>query len=132
MPPFPGPDGIYEKTGYFNLEGLDLVRKRFQVPVALWCNWPVARQKIFRSANFLPDLLLDLMSLRPSGTLALSASIYSRFPVLSKYVETADGRFFEPMADDMPHQSELDNYRLIEYDLLLGNQYAVAASGWGW
>lgn len=117
--------GIYNATGFFNCTGLAETQKRYQVPMALWCNYPVAKEDFVCSANFIAVRLLQFIGLRPTGSLALSADVYSRFPVLSKYVKTADGRFFAPQSPEIPFQRLLDDYRLIQYDLLLGDQYAL-------
>jgi hypothetical protein len=132
LPPFPHPGGIYEAAGFFKGSGLDLVRKRYQVPAALWCNWPAAKENLSFSANFLGIHMLKLMGLSPAGTLELDDVVSSRFPVLGRIVQTADGRSFDPDAPDLPLQSLMEEYRLIEYDLLLGKQYALRAPGWGW
>jgi hypothetical protein len=120
---------IYDQTGFFNCEGLDEVRKRYQVPAVLWSNFSSAKEDFVCSANFVPVRLLQFLGLRPTGSLALSAEVYSRFPVLSNYVQTADGRVFAPQSPDLPDRKLLDDYRMIQYDLLLGKQYALQAGG---
>lgn len=114
----------YDAIGFFNSTGLDKIRKRYQVPAALWCNYPAAKEDFVCSANFIAVRLLQLIGLRPAGSLALSADVYSHFPVLSKYVQTPDGRCFAPQSPQIPFQHLLNDYRLIQYDLLLGKQYA--------
>jgi hypothetical protein len=118
---------IYDQTGFFNCEGLDEVRKRYQVPMVLWTNFETPKEDFVCSANFVPARLLQFLGLRPTGSLALSAEVYSRFPVLSNYVQTADGRVFEPQSTDLPDRQLLEDYRMIQYDLLLGKQYALRA-----
>jgi phosphoglycerol transferase MdoB-like AlkP superfamily enzyme len=123
---------IYSTVGFFKTDSLSQIRKRYQVPAVLWCNWPASKEDFLCSANAIPVRLLQFMGLRPSGSLALTADVYAHFPVLSGYVKTFDGRLFPSRAANLPSQSLLDSYRLIQYDLLIGKQYALAFPGWGW
>jgi hypothetical protein len=116
---------IYQASGFFNSTELVNVQKRYQTPMAVWSNYPKAKEDFICSANFIPVRLLQSIGLRPTGSLALAADVYSHFPVLSKYVQTADGRLFAPQSDGMPFQQLIEDYRLIQYDLLLGKQYAL-------
>ena len=126
----PALGGIYEKTGFFNLPGLAQIQKRYQAPAVLWCNWATAKEDFVCSANYIAVRMLHFMGLSASGCLALNAEVQTRFPVLSNYVRTADGRLFLPQAADLPFQSLLEDYRLIQYDLLQGRQYALRVPGW--
>jgi len=115
----------YDTIRFFNSTELDNVQKRYREPMALWCNYPAAKEDFVCSANFIAVRLLQILGLRPAGSLALSAEVYSHFPVLSKYVQTADGRLFAPQSPEIPFQQLLNDYRLLQYDLLLGKQYAL-------
>jgi phosphoglycerol transferase MdoB-like AlkP superfamily enzyme len=121
---------IYDQTGFFNVPRPDQIRKRYQTKAVLWCNWPAAKEDFTCSSNFIAVRLLRFMELEASGNLALNAEVGSRFSVLSQYVNTADGRFFSPQAANLPFKQLLDDYRLIQYDLLKGRQYALSISGW--
>jgi hypothetical protein len=70
------------------------------------------------------------MGLHVSGSLALNADIQSHFSVLSQYVRAGDGRLFLPQAAEVPFQPLLEEYRMIQYDLLNGGQYALGVPGW--
>jgi hypothetical protein len=122
--------GIYDSLHFFKSAELGAAMKRYQVPAILWSNFPLARQEFVCSANFIPLRLLHVLGLHPLGSLALSAEVYSRFPVFSKYVQTADGRLFAPQSQNLPFPQLIEDYRLIEYDLLLGKQYASGIPGW--
>jgi hypothetical protein len=124
--------GIYNATGFFNSTGLEQIRKRYQVPAVLWCNWPTAKKDFICSTNFIAARLSQFIGLCPTGIFALDADVHLRFQVLSNFVETADGRVFYPQASGMPFQQLIEDYRLIQYDLLMGNQYALEFPGWGW
>lgn len=121
---------IYDQTGFFNCEKLAEIRKRYQVPAAIWANFELPKEDFVCSANFFPVRLLKLLGLRPTGSLELTADVYSKYPVLSNYIQTANGKIFEPNSAQLPDRQLLEDYRLIQYDLLLGNQYALSAFGW--
>ncbi len=65
------------------------------------------------------------MGIKPTGFLALNEVIRSHISVLSGYVQTADGRRYLRDAPDIPGRRIIEDYRLIQYDLLMGEQYAL-------
>jgi phosphoglycerol transferase MdoB-like AlkP superfamily enzyme len=121
---------VYDQTGFFKGTELKQTQRRYSVPAALWCNWPAPKEDFLCSMNFVAVRLLHFLQLRASGSLALNAAVQSRFSVLSQYVKTADGRQFLPQEAEVPSQPILDDYGLIEYDLLKGRQYALEIPGW--
>jgi phosphoglycerol transferase MdoB-like AlkP superfamily enzyme len=121
---------VYDQTGFFKNTGLTQIKRRYSVPSAIWCNWPATKEDFLCSVNFMAVKLLHLLQLRTSGSLALNAGVQSQFSVLSQYVKTADGRQFLPQVDEVSSQPLLDDYGLIEYDLLKGRQYALGIPGW--
>jgi phosphoglycerol transferase MdoB-like AlkP superfamily enzyme len=123
---------VYDTIGFFKTDSVSQIQKRYQVPAILWCNWPAPKEDFVCSANSIPVRLLQFMGMHPTGSLALTADVFAHFPVLSHYVKTADGRLFSSKDPYLPFQPLLDNYRLIQYDLLNGKQYALTMPGWGW
>jgi hypothetical protein len=121
---------VYDQTGFFKDTELRQIIKRYSVPAVLWCNWPAPKEDFVCSMNFVAARLLRFLQLRPSGSLALNAGIQSQFSVLSQYVKTADGHQYLPQDADVPSPRLLDEYSLIEYDLLKGKQYALGIPGW--
>jgi phosphoglycerol transferase MdoB-like AlkP superfamily enzyme len=123
---------VYDTVGFFKGNSLSQIQKRYQAPAILWCNWPASKEDFVNSANAVPVRLLQFMGMHPAGSLALTADVCAHFPVLSQYVKTEDGRIFSPQDPNLPFQQLLDDYQLIEYDLLKGKQYALEMPGWGW
>jgi phosphoglycerol transferase MdoB-like AlkP superfamily enzyme len=121
---------VYDRIGFFNVPVPARIQRRYETPAVLWCNWPATKEDFRCSINFMAARLLQFMGIPRSGNFTLNAEIHARFPVLSRYVQTSDGRRFLPQAPDLPFQSLLEDYRLIEYDLLKGGQYALAFPGW--
>jgi hypothetical protein len=109
------------------LDGLDPTTREqlFRVPVVLWTNFPMARTDVLTSDCLLAPRLLDLLRIPPTGFLAVSRALGSRFAVLSPFhVRTADGRslaFGDLAGED---RQALDDARLLQHDLLFGAQYA--------
>jgi len=65
------------------------------------------------------------MNVRPTGLLAVSDEVRRRFPVLRSYVRSADGRIWTWDSVPAGGRSLLDDYRLLQYDVLLGERYAL-------
>jgi hypothetical protein len=128
----PALEEVYDTTGFFKNPELARIQKRYQVPAVIWRNWPASKEDFLCSANSMPVRLLQTLGMHPTGSLALTADVYEHFPVLSGYVKTSDGQLFSSKSPDLPYQSILDSYRLIQYDLLKGKQYALEFPGWGW
>jgi len=122
---------IYTVTHFFKSDEMEEVRQRYSVPAVLWSNFPATKTDFICSANFIPVKLIQMMGIQPRGIFALSADIYSRFPVFSRYVQAADGQMFKPGGSDLPFRRLINDYRMVQYDLLLGEQYALGIAGWG-
>ena len=129
MPPFAGTRSVYHVTGYYSPPGVEGIRRRQEVPAILWSNRPLRRQPFRWSANFVPVHLLAELGVPPDGLLALAAAAHSRFAVLSRYVETADGGQFLPNDPAIPHGDILRDYRLLQYDLLKGEGHFPRLAG---
>jgi hypothetical protein len=121
---------IYEATHFFKRDKMAEIQQRYQVPMVLWSNYPTGKKDFVCSANFIPVHLLQTLGLRPEGVFAFLTDFYSRFPVFSKYVQTVDGQVFLPQSMGLPFQRMVQDYRLIQYDLLMGKQYALAIPVW--
>ncbi len=122
---------VYDSAHFFKSGDMEEVRQRYSVPAVLWSNFPTAKKDFICSANLIPAKLIELMELQPRGIFSLSADVYSHFPVFSRYVQTWDGHLFDPAAPDLPLRNLVEEYRLMQYDLLIGSQYALELPGWG-
>jgi phosphoglycerol transferase MdoB-like AlkP superfamily enzyme len=121
---------VYDRVGFFNVPIPNRIQRRYQTPAVLWCNWPATKEDFVCSMNFMATKLLQFMGLPQSGNLALNAEVHAHFSVLSQYVKTAEGRLYLPQAPDIPFRSLIEDYRLIQFDLLKGKQYALEFPGW--
>jgi hypothetical protein len=96
-----------------------------RVPLLVWANFDLPRDSVELSVNALPAFLLEKIGVRPSGFLALTDRVRHDVPVLTNYARDADGRAWP--RDSLPDGAGalIDDYRLLEYDLLLGERYAL-------
>jgi hypothetical protein len=117
--------------GLSGLNETEQARRTRRVPLVVWANFPLPTAAGELSLNGLPALLLEEMKVRPEGLLAVSDEVRRRLPVVSSYVQTADGRMWSP--DSVPADARvlLDDYRLLQYDALLGKRYALLSAGSG-
>ena len=94
-------------------------------PVVLWSNMGTEKRDFEVSFNFLGQRILAEMGTAPTGVWRTNAGMASRYPVLSKFVQTSDGRRFLP--EDLPavDAQQIADYGLIQYDLLFGRQYSL-------
>jgi hypothetical protein len=72
------------------------------------------------------------MRIRPTGFLSVSDAVRRKVPVVGSYIQGADGHVWNP--DSLPDEERalLEDYRLLQYDLLLGKQYALRDNVPGW
>jgi hypothetical protein len=103
-------------------------RRTRRVPLVVWANFRLPAEAGELSLNGLPALLLEEMSVQPSGLLAVSDQVRRSLPVLSTYVQSADGRVWA--WDSLPPQARalVEDQRLLQYDALLGRSYATTAA----
>ncbi len=100
-------------------------RMRRRVPLLVWANFPLPREEMELSLNALPSYLLEKMNIAPPGFLAVSDAVRRRLPVLGRYAHAADGSIWN--RDSLPDgdRQVVDDYRLLQYDLLLGKRYGL-------
>jgi hypothetical protein len=69
------------------------------------------------------------MKIAPAGFLAVSDEVRRRVPILGRYAHGADGSIWN--RDSLPDEERglVEDYWLLEYDLLLGKRY-VRDSAW--
>jgi hypothetical protein len=100
-------------------------RMRRRVPLLVWANFTLPHEERELSAHALPSYLLQTMGIAPRGLLGVSDVVRRRIPVLASYAQGSDGRLWQ--LDSLPDEerSLVEDYRLLQYDLLLGRQYSL-------
>jgi hypothetical protein len=91
----------------------------------VWANFGLPRQDIELSTSALPSYLLEKMGIPPTGFLAVSDTVERRVSVVRGYAKAANGTASSWESLPADQRVLLEDYRLLEYDLLLGNQYAL-------
>jgi len=99
------------------------------VPLLIWSNFSTSRDKLEMSLNALPPYLLTRMGIEPRGFLGFVNEVRSQLPVLSSFVQDATGSQW--LLDAVPdrYQELIRAYELLQYDILLGEQYSLRTGG---
>jgi arylsulfatase A-like enzyme len=127
----PLPEGAL-RTFFSHLSGMSApegARMRRRVPLLIWANFALPREQNEMSINALPSYLLEKMGIAPSGFLAVSDAVRRKVPVLASYAQGADGTIWN--RDSLPADEGrlVGDYRLLQYDLLLGQRYSLRPGG---
>ena len=95
-----------------------------RVPLALWANFPLQKEDLTFSTNALASYILRKLNVEPSGFLAVNDAIRRTIPVLGNRVPEcgwgAEG--LQPL--DPAARVLVGDYKLLQYDLLLGRNYS--------
>jgi hypothetical protein len=100
-------------------------RRMRRVPLLVWANFRLPREDSELSINALPSYLLARMGILASGFLAVSDDVRRRIPVVGTYLQGPAGDIWG--WDSLPAREHtlLEDYWLLQYDLLLGKRYAL-------
>jgi hypothetical protein len=113
---------------FAHLSGLpeaERARRTRRVPLLVWANFRLPRQNSEMSINALPAFLLEKMRLSPPGFLAVTDEVLRRVPVMTSYLQGPHGEIWSWDSLPAPERTLLLDYRLLQYDLLLGKHYAL-------
>jgi sulfatase-like protein len=107
------------------LPEVERARRMRRVPLLMWANFRLPREDSELSINALPSYLLARMGIPASGFLAVSDDVRRRIPVVGSYLQGPEGDIWG--WDSLPARERtlLEDYWLLQYDLLLGKQYAL-------
>jgi hypothetical protein len=94
------------------------------VPLLVWANFKLPHSAPTLSVNLLPPFLLERMGVGRTGLFAVTDSVRRAFPVVSACVESTDGRLWPRDGVPAARRGPIEDYRLVQYDLLLGRGYA--------
>lgn len=107
---------------------VEQARMTHRVPLLVWANFKLPREEKELSVNALPSYLLKKMGIVPAGFLAVADAICHELPVLTSYVQDADGKVWDWDSVPANKRALIEDYRLLQYDLLLGKQYSFRNS----
>jgi hypothetical protein len=112
-----------------NLSGMSKAEQAWKaraVPLLVWTNFGLPREKVEISLNALPSYLLEKMGIKPQGFLAMTNAVRLNLPILSGgYIRGSGGSVWD--RDSLPpkERAMVDDYQLLQYDLLLGMQCSL-------
>ncbi|HJV44346.1 MAG TPA: sulfatase-like hydrolase/transferase [Bacillota bacterium] len=108
---------VYKEARYFQDNDPNQLEKKFREPVLIWNNYlPENKDSIYISPSFLGPYILHLVGQEGSQYSDYLYSLSQRVPVIPP--DQSDYDKFHV------HDSDLEDYKLLEYDSLFGNQYA--------
>jgi hypothetical protein len=107
--------------------GVEHLAMTHRVPLLVWANFDLPREEKELGVHALPAYLLEKMGIIPQRFFAVAASVGRELPVLASYVRAADGRAWDWEAVPADKRALIEDYRLLQYDLLLGEQFALDA-----
>jgi hypothetical protein len=116
-------------TQLSGLSEAEQARRTRRVPLVVWANFRLPQEEGELSLNALPSYLLAMMQIPPPGFLAVTDEVRLRIPVLASYVQGADGEIWSWESLPAEERALMEDYRLLQYDLLLGKQYALRDGG---
>jgi hypothetical protein len=100
-------------------------RETRRVPLLVWANFTLPHAEPTLSVNLLAPFLLERMGVARRGLFAVTDSVRRAFPVVSACVEGADGTLWPREGVPAALRGPIEDYRLVQYDLLLGRAYAA-------
>lgn len=97
-----------------------------RVPLLVWSNFDRTKDTLEVGTNVLAAHLLTHMGISPPGFFAVCAALGRRIPVLpGAGPPDADIEPWNPDTISGPVRGIVNDYRLLQYDLLLGKQYSL-------
>ncbi len=127
-PPMENSTEIYTPSGCLDETDPAVTPEARKIPVLIWTNYRKNDKDpdILCSTNFLPTEILSRIGIQPTGFLAVNNALRKQLSVFSNTcIQTKDG---QPTAWDTASPALLhlmNDYRLLQFDMLLGEQYAA-------
>ena len=109
--------------------GFARLLKEHSVPLVIWSNFEKEREDLRISLNFLGTYLLKTAGVKTEGFLRVVDQLDGRLSLVSRQVIGAHGRLWTPEATPAPYRRLIDDYRLLQHDVLFGRSYLAAGVG---
>ena len=103
-----------------------LARRR--VPLLVWANFALPAEHLALSVNMLAPFALERMGLPRTALFAVTDSVRRATPIVSEVVQGGDGRLWSRDSVPASLRRSLDDYRLVQYDLLFGDRAVVGGA----
>jgi len=95
----------------------------------VWANFALPAEQTALSVNMLAPFVLERMGIPRTSLFAVTDSVRRAMPVVSEVVQTADGRLWSRDSVPASLRTPLDDYRLVQYDLLFGDHAVLRGAG---
>jgi hypothetical protein len=106
------------------LSEAEQTRETRRVPLLVWANFGLPHSEPTLSVNMIAPFVLERMGIARTGLFAVTDSVRRILPVVSACVESVDGRLWLPATVPPALRGPIEDYRVMQYDLLLGERYA--------
>jgi len=105
------------------LSEVEQTRETRRVPLLVWANFGLPHSEPTLSVNMIAPFVLERMGIARTGLFAVTDSLRRSVPVVSACIESVDGQLWP--RDDVPPalRGPIEDYRVMQYDLLLGERY---------
>lgn len=113
---------VYRDAKYLLKNDPDFLTKTHNTPFVLWNNYlPAGKEELHMSPAFLGPYMLHMAGIQGSYYTDYLYELYKKIPVIPppEYWEKAG-----------IHESDLETYRKLEYDILFGKRYGYEAKGY--
>lgn len=119
---------VYRQTGFIGSSqteewSLEELRSMRSVPLVTWTNVPVkAELPPTIGSSFLGAFALKALGIEPAGQFALNAELYPTLPGLLRNLTIDGGNTLSGIVPEET-KAQVEEYRLLQYDMLFGQQY---------
>jgi len=118
-------EGFYARLGD-DVPPLERTLAERRVPLVVWSNFETKREDLALSLNLLGPLLLERAGLEPPGFLGVVAELGKRVTMISRGLVGRASARWSPEAAPPEFAELLEDYRLLQHDLLFGRQFLMA------
>lgn len=119
---------VYKQGGFIESSqmenwSLEDLRRMRSVPLVTWSNFPAEGENgTVISASFLGSYALNALGYEPPGQFAFGAELYRQVPgLLRNLTVDQDQNLSQAVTEE--YKGLVDDYRLVQYDLMFGQQY---------
>jgi len=118
-------EGFYARLGD-DVPAIERLLAERRVPLVVWTNFERPREELALSLNLLGPLLLERAGLEPSGFLGIIAEFGKRLTMISRGLVGRASARWAPEAAPLEYLELLEDYRLLQHDILFGGQFLFA------
>ncbi|HEX6994645.1 MAG TPA: LTA synthase family protein [Gammaproteobacteria bacterium] len=118
-------EGFYARLGD-DVPALERILAERRVPLVVWSNFAQRREPLALSLNLLGPVLLERAGVDPPGFLGVVATFGKRLTMISRGLIGRASARWSPDAAPPEYAELLEDYRLLQHDVLFGQQFLAA------